>query len=225
MIERSGFMTLRHMKIFVAVCRTGSITAAGKRLFLSQPSVSQAISELEQNYGVKLFDRISRRLHITEAGTQLLQYAEHIVQLFDEMEQGIKNWDSVGKLRIGASITVGSCYLPDIVKQLMRKYPELQISATVDNSDAIEKAVTENGLDVAVIEGAVHNPYLLQKPLLDDRLTFLCSVSHPLAGRTCPSPGFKKKFFFCGKKAAPAGNASTSWPWQTALKPLRPGKA
>ena len=175
MIERSGFMTLRHMKIFVAVCRTGSITAAGKRLFLSQPSVSQAISELEQNYGVKLFDRISRRLHITEAGTQLLQYAEHIVQLFDEMEQGIKNWDSVGKLRIGASITVGSCYLPDIVKQLMRKYPELQISATVDNSDAIEKAVTENGLDVAVIEGAVHNPYLLQKPLLDDRLTFLCS--------------------------------------------------
>lgn len=96
MIERSGFMTLRHMKIFVAVCRTGSITAAGKQLFLSQPSVSQAISELEQNYGVKLFDRISRRLHITEAGTQLLQYAEHIVQLFDEMEQGIKNWDSVG---------------------------------------------------------------------------------------------------------------------------------
>ena len=203
MIERSGFMTLRHMKIFVAVCRTGSITAAGKRLFLSQPSVSQAISELEQNYGVKLFDRISRRLHITEAGTQLLQYAEHIVQLFDEMEQGIKNWDSVGKLRIGASITVGSCYLPDIVKQLMRKYPELQISATVDNSDAIEKAVTENGLDVAVIEGAVHNPYLLQKPLLEDRLTFLCSVSHPLAGRqNVPVSRLQKEVFLLREKGS-----------------------
>lgn len=119
------------------------------------------------------------------------------------MEQGIKNWDSVGKLRIGASITVGSCYLPDIVKQLMQKYPELQISATVDNSDAIEKAVTENGLDVAVIEGAVHNPYLLQKPLLDDRLTFLCSVSHPLAGRqNVPVSRLQKEVFLLREKGS-----------------------
>lgn len=196
-------MTLRHMKIFVAVCRTGSITAAGKQLFLSQPSVSLAISELEQNYGVKLFDRISRRLHITEAGTQLLQYAEHIVQLFDEMEQGIKDWDSVGRLRVGASITVGSCYLPGVVQLLTQRYPELKISVTVDNSDAVEKAVTENALDAAVIEGAVHNPYLLQKPLLDDSLTFLCPPNHPLAGqRDVPVSLLQKEAFLLREKGS-----------------------
>ena len=57
-------MTLRHIKIFVTVCQTGSITAAGEKLFIAQPSISVAISELENYYGIKLFDRISKRLYI-----------------------------------------------------------------------------------------------------------------------------------------------------------------
>ena len=65
-------MTLRHIKIFVAVCETGSATAAGEKLFIAQPSISLAISELEDYYGVKLFDRLSKRLYITEAGKHFL---------------------------------------------------------------------------------------------------------------------------------------------------------
>ena len=61
-------MTLRHLRIFVAVCKYGSATAAGKHLYLAQPAVSLAISELESNYEIKLFDRISNRLHITDQG-------------------------------------------------------------------------------------------------------------------------------------------------------------
>lgn len=79
-------MSLRHMRIFVAVCSAGSMTAAAKQLFLSQPAVSLAISELEQDYNVKLFDRISNKLRLTESGEQLRQYAERIVYLYDEME-------------------------------------------------------------------------------------------------------------------------------------------
>lgn len=195
-------MTLRHMKIFVAVCRNGSVTAAGKELFLAQPSVSLAISELEEYYGVKLFDRISHRLHITDAGTQLLQYAEHIVQLFDEMEQGIKDWDSVGRLRVGASITVGSYYLPGHLKALSQKYPGLRMEARVDNSDAIEQAVVENALDVAVIEGVVHNKYLIQKPLRDDRLVFLCPKAHPFAGKELPIQSLRREAFLLREKGS-----------------------
>ncbi len=198
-------MTLRHMKIFVAVCHTGSITKAGKELFLSQPSVSLAISELEQNYGVKLFDRISQRLYITEAGKELLQYAEHIVGLFEEMEQGIKNWDSLGKLRLGGSITVGCRYLPEAVKLLSKKYPSLQIEVTVDNSDAIERGVTENRLDVAVIEGTVHNPYLVSKPLLDDRLVFLCPKDHSFAEREDVDPVLLQRENFLLREKGSAG--------------------
>ena len=65
-------MTLRHLKIFVTVCETGSTTAAGEKLHIAQPSISLAISELEDYYGIKLFDRIAKRLYITEAGKKFL---------------------------------------------------------------------------------------------------------------------------------------------------------
>lgn len=91
-------MTIRHMKIFVAVCRQGSVTGAAQALYLAQPSVSLAIRELEEYYGVRLFDRISRRMQLTQEGRQMFSYASHIVSLFDEMEQSIKNWDSLGTL-------------------------------------------------------------------------------------------------------------------------------
>ncbi len=68
-------MTLRHMKIFVAVCEAGSITGAAKKLYLAQPAVSLAVRELEDYYGVRLFDRIAKKLYITEAGTRFLSYA------------------------------------------------------------------------------------------------------------------------------------------------------
>ena len=86
-------MTLRHLKIFVAVCETGSTTAAGEKLHIAQPSVSLAISDLEDYYGIKLFDRIGKRLHITEAGKKFLQYATHIAGLFEDMEKEIRNSD------------------------------------------------------------------------------------------------------------------------------------
>ena len=71
-------------------------------------AVSLAIKELEQYYGVQLFDRIGRRLQITDAGQHFLQYAIHISDLFSDMETGLRDWDSKGILRIGAGITIGS---------------------------------------------------------------------------------------------------------------------
>ena len=83
-------MTLRHMRIFVAVCDHGGVTKAAEALYMAQPSVSLAIRELEEYYGVRLFDRIGRRLNITEAGQQFLSYGSHIVALFDDMEKGLR---------------------------------------------------------------------------------------------------------------------------------------
>ena len=77
-------MTLRHLRVFVAVAECGKMRAAARELFIAQPAVSQTISELEQHYDVKLFDRLSRRLHITPAGKELLTYAKHILFLYDE---------------------------------------------------------------------------------------------------------------------------------------------
>ena len=82
-------MTLRHLRIFVTVCETGSMTAAAQILYIAQPAISLAVSEMEEHYKVRLFDRISRRLYLTDSGRQALEYARHIIALFDEMEQGV----------------------------------------------------------------------------------------------------------------------------------------
>ena len=174
-------MTLRHLKIFVAVCKTGSATAAGEKLYIAQPSISLAISELEDYYGIKLFDRIAKRLHITEAGKQFLQYATHIVDLFEEMEREVKNFDKMGVIRIGASITIGNYLLPEYITKFKQLYPKMDVKIMIDNSDKIQQYILSNQIDIGLIEGIVHSPYLLEEKFCDDELILICANNHPFA--------------------------------------------
>ena len=176
-------MTLRHIKIFVAVCETGSATAAGEKLFIAQPSISLAISELEDYYGVKLFDRLSKRLYITEAGKHFLEYASHIVKIFEEMETEIRNFDTQGIIRIGASITIGNYLLPKYVEKFKRLHPNMEVQAIIANSDTIEENLMKNNIDLALIEGIIHSPYLKSIHFKEDELVLICGLSHPLAVR------------------------------------------
>ncbi len=171
-------MTLKHIKIFVAVCECGSVTAAAEKLYITQPAASLAISELEDYYGIKLFDRIAKRLHITEAGKQFLQYATHIVGLFDELEKGVRNWDSIGVLRVGASVTIGNYLLPGYVKEFQTDHPQMKIKAVIDNSETIEEYVLKNEIDLGLIEGITHSPYIESKCFMDDELVLICSPNH-----------------------------------------------
>ena len=90
-----------------------SISKDAEELNLTQPSVSMAIKEQEEYYGKNQFERIERRLITTEGGKEFYGYALHIVSLFDEMEKKVRNWDAIGNLRVGASITIGTQLLPE----------------------------------------------------------------------------------------------------------------
>ena len=99
-------MTIRHMKIFAAVYREQSVTRAAESLHMTQPAVTRAIQEIEGYYGVRLFERINRRLSATESGKHLYARAVHIADAFDAMETELRNWDALGVLRVGASVTL-----------------------------------------------------------------------------------------------------------------------
>lgn len=168
-------MTVRHMKIFLAVTENGcNTTKAAQALMMTQPAVSLAIRELEQYYGVVLFDRIGRRLKITEAGLHFQEYAAHICSLFDNMEKGMRDWDTQGLLRVGASITIGSQFLPRYVQTFGVLHPGTQIRALVAPSDLLEQKIMENELDFALIEGVAHNPALCAKEYMEDCLIVIC---------------------------------------------------
>ena len=169
-------MTIRHMIIFRTVCENGfNTTKAAEVLHMTQPAVSLAIKELEQYYGVHLFDRIGRRLQITDAGKHFLQYAIHISDLFSDMETGLRDWDSKGVLRIGASITIGSQFLPRYVKAFTEICPGLDVRVTVDQSERLEQKIMANELDCALIEGIAHDPNIVSEAYMEDHLSVICS--------------------------------------------------
>lgn len=173
-------MTLRHIRIFLAVCENGNnITRAAEQLLLAQPAVSLAIRELERYYGVKLFDRISRRLYLTETGKRFRNYAEHIASLYDLMERDLRDGDALGVLRIGCSITIGSQLMPDYVRRFSEFYPGLEVYVHIERSEWLEEAVLRNELDFALTEGLVHDRNLISEDYLDDELIAVCSSEGP----------------------------------------------
>ena len=92
-------MTIRHLRIFIEVADTGKMSSAASNLYISQPTVSQAIKELEEYYGMLLFERLSKKLYITEKGKKLLSYARNVVKQFDDMEEMIFEAGYVEKIR------------------------------------------------------------------------------------------------------------------------------
>ena len=172
-------MTIRHLKIFVAVVDCGKMREAAKLLFVSQPSISQAIAELESHYGVKLFERISQRLYLTEKGKSLYPYAKNAVNAFEATDALMKNVGSSLKLRIGASVTVGTCVINNYINELELQYNNLETSVFINNTTLIEDMIRDCKLDVAVIEGIVLSEDVVKIPLFNDELVIVAGKSHP----------------------------------------------
>lgn len=197
-------MTIRHMIIFRTVCENGyNSTKAADVLHITQPAVSLAIKELEQYYGVRLFDRIGRRLQITEAGRRFLQYAIHISDLFSDMETGLRDWDSSGVLRIGASITIGSQFLPSYVKAFSAGCPGVDVRVTVEQSERLEQKILSNALDCALIEGVAHDANIVSEAYMEDHLSVICGADHGWTqGQTVTMEEFQKQRFLLRERGS-----------------------
>ncbi|MDO5541227.1 MAG: LysR family transcriptional regulator [Eubacteriales bacterium] len=174
-------MTIRHLRIFIEVAETGKMSAAAKNCFITQPTVSQAIRELEEHYQTKLFERLSKRLYITESGKQLLIYAKRVLSQFDVMETNMESFHQSEHLRIGATITVGACPLSSVLNDIQALYPYIRTYACVANTSLIERKLLNSELDVALVEGIISSPDLISIPVVDDFLVLAMSTDHPLA--------------------------------------------
>jgi DNA-binding transcriptional LysR family regulator len=175
-------MTIRNLEIFIKVADLGNMTAAARSLYIAQPTVSQVISELESHYGIKLFDRLAKRLYITESGKQLLSYARHIIALDEEMELAMKDPEKSGVLKVGSSLTIGAELMPKLASGFQEKHRELRIHAVVRNTADIEDLILRNDIDFALVEGIVHSKSIIAEPFMDDELALVCGKSHALYG-------------------------------------------
>ena len=174
-----------------------------RALYLVQPAVSRAVAELEEYYGVRLFDRIGRRLYLTEAGRRMWEYAVHICGLFDDLEKGLRGWDEQGVLRVGASITIGSQFLPGYVDAFRAAHPGVDVRVWVGPSEQLEEKLLHNTLDVALMEGPVHGSALTAEEYMADTLAVVCAPGRPFTqGQTVPLDAFRVQRFLLREKGS-----------------------
>ncbi len=126
--------------------------------------------------------------------------------IFSEMEQG-SGTDSIGTLRIGTSITAGTCFLPEVAKKFYALRPQIQLQVSIENSRTLEEKVLSNQVDFAIIEGLCHSDKLVAEPLMKDRLVFVCGKDHPLYETASISPDRLREFRFLRDK----GRGRGSW--------------
>lgn len=198
-------MTLRHMRIFVSVFQKNSITKAAQELHLAQPSVSLAVRELEDYYGIRLFDRIGRHIAPTECGKEFYEYAVHIVSLFNETEKKMRNWDTFGTLRIGASITIGTHILPVLIRRYQEQFPDLTVEAKVSKSASVEDELIHSGIDLGLIETQPSHPDLRAVPFMTDSMCVITAPDHPLASAKSVSLTELSRFPFLMREKGSAG--------------------
>ena len=173
-------MTIRHLKIFITVCDEGNMTIAANKLFMTQPSISQAIKELENYYGVILFERLSRKLYITASGKKLYQYATHIIKLFDEAEDSLREDALHKKLIIGANYTVGVVLIHKYIGKFNRLYPNSEIMVNVNKSSILTEMLRKNELDLALIEEIKNKSDLVEDVFYNDRIVIVAHPKHHL---------------------------------------------
>ena len=172
-------MTLRSLEVFLAVVESGSMRAAAEQLYISQPSVSGAVADLESEFGVRLFERMGKRLFITPEGEQLASYAQRMLSLNGEIIRQMQTSGGGVPLRIGASMTVGSSIMPRLVRRMEAPAPYV----FVGNTGVVEQKLLRNELDVALVEGRIKSEDLVVTPVLQDRLAVVCTAEHPFAAR------------------------------------------
>ena len=174
-------MTLRHLKIFVAVCEYGSTTKASKALYIVQPTISHTITELEKYYKISLFERVNQRLVLTEIGTNLYKKAKEILAGYEEFEALAISSSENPRVRIGASLTLGQTLIPRFLEIIEKNKYNISPQVLIRQSTRIEQELEESNLDVGVISGNYTSPHLKGIPISHEKFVAICHVDYPIS--------------------------------------------
>ncbi len=176
-------MADRRLQVFNAVAKQLSFTKAAEELFMTQPAVTFQIKQLEEHLNTRLFERSHGHVALTPAGELVLNYADRILSLTEELETRVGELTGAisGPLLLGASTTIAEFFLPQILGEFKAKHPHVRATMTVANSETIVSRVADHALDIGLIESASHSPAVQTEICCDDMLVLICSPKHKLA--------------------------------------------
>ena len=145
-------MEIRHLRTFLTVARLLSFNKAAERLNYAQSSISAQIQVLEEELGVRLFDRLGRRIALTEAGERLIRYSERIIDLADEAQaEAGGDGEPEGSLTIRIPESLGIHRLPSVVREFSRRCPKVRLNLTTCAHEGIRKDLRKGVIDLAFL--------------------------------------------------------------------------
>lgn len=174
--------TLRQLEVFSAIARAESVSRAAGALFMSQSAVSGALADLERQFDVRLFERVGKRLVLSELGRALWPQAEAVCEQARALELNLSRQRS-GELRIGATLTIGNYLCPGLMTRFLREQTDARVSLSIANTAEIAQRVKSFEIDVGLVEGELSDPELDVKRWRGDELVVFCSPRHLLAKR------------------------------------------
>ncbi len=182
-------MELQQLKYFVAVAEHGGFSRAAEACRVAQPSLSQQVAKLERELGQPLFDRLPRRVLLTDAGTALLERAREILSSVEDAQRSVLDGQPTptGELRLGAIPTVGPYLLPPVLDRFRRRCPQVDLSIREDLTDRLLALLSLGELDLAVMALPVDHSLMQVEPLGDDPMHLAVPPDHPLARRQRPA--------------------------------------
>lgn len=177
-------MNLKQLEYFLKVAETGSFSHASKDLFLAQPSLSQSIRNLEDELGVVLFDRGSRRTVLTPQGREFLSTARSILDAKNNYVRRITDFSGevCGTITIGVPITRGSIILPKILPVFMQSYPNVRIQLEEDIAVRLEEKAASGEIDLCIISEPVLSRQLEKIVICKERILLITSRGLPVNG-------------------------------------------
>jgi LysR family transcriptional regulator for metE and metH len=177
---------VRHLRLIQSIAEEGSVTRAGKRLYLSQSALSHQLRDVEEKLGVSLFTRLNKRMILTPAGERLLGAASKVLEELDRAKEDIEQiaLNREGSLRISTECYTCYHWLPSLLKIFNQSYPRIELQIVVDATRRPIQALLEGKLDLALISSKIQDSKLSYKPLFRDEMVGIVGSNHPLSSRT-----------------------------------------
>lgn len=177
-------INLHQLATFQVVAKHSSYVRAAEELHFSQPAVSAQIRLLEDALGVKLFDKIGRKTHLTRAGEELYLYSQKIFTLIDETVETMSALASPhsGRLSVGADTTVGTYVIPNLLGKFRQMYPKVEITLEVINPTPLVEELVNNRIDMAIMSKLPEDVPVFAAPFAHNELVLVAPPTHRLAG-------------------------------------------
>jgi len=179
-----------HLRLLTAIVEEGSVTGAARRLHLTQPALSHQLRNAEEGLGVRLFDRVNKKMRLTEAGQRLLGVSRTVLEELRRAEEEIRHASQAdaGPLRLATECYTCYHWLPARLKQFQKRFPHVDVQIVIEATRQPLAALLDGRLDLAIVSRQQANPRAEFWPLFEDELVVVASPRHPLARRAWMRP-------------------------------------